>query len=325
MSFPKPDSVTPSTQKRYVIVARRLLAKIKLRYPNPSADQIVEDLISRKPTITKATFRQYKAALCFFFTYMIETSQSTTSQNRVLLTMALDRLKSTTSDGCLRRSARTSAKKSRTISVPDFGLICSYLANRQNQATATHLLSAVTVLWLSGIRPCELLDLKPESLSRGTVRLTILSAKTTNGRGLGSVRTLDLSGLDDGEVERVLAWPAFAKQLSATAKDPIGHISQYFGRVVRRILSPRKKYPSFYSFRHQVTGNLKAGGQSLSQIAAILGHASDATSGRHYLRKQGGRTDTKITADPALVKGVRARAKSFATSTTPQHSEPLSP
>lgn len=317
MSFSKPTSVTSSTKKRYTDVMRRLITQLKLRHPDISdaayANQIVDDLIAKKPAVARATFRQYKAAVRFVFSYIIDTKRDTSPESCAIWNAALERLEHTTSSECLRRSTRTSARKSRTISRDDFELICGHLAARQKLDTAVQLYSAITVLWLSGVRPSELIGLKVDLLEPGSIRLTVPSAKTTNGRGLGAVRTLYLSGLEPQEQERVLTWPHFAMQLVAQTKNPISRLSQYFGRAVRRIFGSRNKYPSLYSFRHQVTGNMKAAGHTASQIAAVLGHASDATSSRHYLRKQGGRVGAQIAADPALVKQVRTCAKSFQT------------
>lgn len=51
---------------------------------------------------------------------------------------------------------------------------------------------------------------------------------------------------------------------------------------VRRCWTRRAQYPTLYSLRHQFSSNLKIAGYSRGEIAALMGHGSDATAGFHY-------------------------------------------
>src|SRR3546814_3593759 len=68
-------------------------------------------------------------------------------------------------------------------------------------------------------------------------------------------------------------------------------VSEYLHDIVRQVLKPGggpvKTWPTLYSLRHQLLADAK---RTLTQpeVAAIAGHASDATAGQHYGRRRSG-------------------------------------
>jgi integrase len=79
--------------------------------------------------------------------------------------------------------------------------------------------------------------------------------------------------------------------------------------ATRACFGKRKRYPTLYSLRHQFAANAKACGLTKAEIAALMGHASEDTAGRHYARRTTGHTGLNARPLPAFVKIVRPSIK----------------
>lgn len=315
MSFPKPTSITAATCNRYATIWLRLMAQAQRRHPDVQGVAIVartvDDLIESKPTISRSTFRQYKAASLHV---LVSLTQQPHLVDRIptAILSAIDRLAATSSEGCMRKSQRTSARKAKRLPSRDVEAIERNILERCHRSVlALPTLGVMTVLRLTGARPCELLNLTAQGPAPGILDVTIRNAKATNGRGLGEDRTIHLRGLSEAEVAIVRDWPKVMEALAASYAPEvvIAKIGKYFSRAARRALGRRSKYPSLYSFRHQLSSDAKAAGLPSEEIAALMGHASDVTAMRHYGRRISGQGGIKAHANPSSIGKVRRKAK----------------
>lgn len=162
----------------------------------------------------------------------------------------------------------------------------------------------------TGLRPCEWRSARIHQWA-----LVVQNAKATNGRSHGATRTVDLSGMD--AATRALV-SSFLDRVHAL--DGRGFRSMYNGvreliRVTgRRVFSGRKQFPTLYSARHCFAARAKAT-HSKAGVAALMGHASEQTAGRHYAPSRHARGGRPLEIDPAPqdVEAVRraSAARSF--------------
>ncbi|MCK1620820.1 hypothetical protein IVA96_30485 [Bradyrhizobium sp. 159] len=90
-------------------------------------------------------------------------------------------------------------------------------------------------------------------------------------------------------------------------------------RVTKKLFGRRSKHPTLSSVRHAAAARFKATYvetatneeeklHGLAVVAALLGHASDATATSHYARAHGGGSSFPVPApDPAEVARIRQR------------------
>ena len=264
-------------------------------------------------------FRQYKAAVLHILTSLTKRP-SVADRIPPTILSAIDQLEATSSDGCMRKSDRTSARKAKRLPRQDFEAIERDIRKKAHLSVlALPTLSAMTVLRLTGARPCELLSIEARSPAPGTIDVTIRNAKATNGRGLGEARSFQLRDVAEDEVAIVCGWPSTLDELVTryAAKSPVADISKYFSRAARRALGKRRKYPTLYSLRHQFASDAKAAGLLPEEIAALMGHASDVTAIRHYGRRTSGQAGIKAYANPNSINKVRRKAKQFPSGNSP--------
>ena len=318
MSFPKPqEEISPATRKEYGIQFRRLLARFRLRHPDMRGPQVslglAEFLIECKSDLSWSSFRKYRAALRMALTALIDR-RADDSLMIDSIQAALCKLDRERSGGSVKKSKMTSAKKQKKISARDHALIISELgrsSGRSKFAEPTH--SAAVILRLTGIRPSELAGLAISIVSHDAVNLDVVSAKTTQGRGLALVRRLYLKDLEPVEVAAITSWSECLRQYPdpEDIKWLIGRLATYYKDTAKRALGSRTNYPCLYTYRHQVSADLKAAGFSRAEVSAVMGHANDVTAGRHYARRQSGHGSVKVSPDPELVDKVRQTARSF--------------
>jgi integrase/recombinase XerD len=142
----------------------------------------------------------------------------------------------------------------------------------------------IALLWRTGLRISEALDLKPSDIAaaKGTVSVA-------NGKG-GRHRVV---GIDDEALAIVERWLDVRRGLGVNGKQPVfctlkgGRLS---GQQVRAMLGRRaakagiERRVNPHAFRHTLTAEWVEEGKSLQAIQQQLGHASlDGTA--HYVQK----------------------------------------
>ena len=124
---------------------------------------------------------------------------------------------------------------------------------------------------------------------------------------------LDL-GWEQGEVNDVLAMLEMLEGYRAAGVDHAElqlRLGDYMKYATRRCFGKRGKYPSLYSLRHQFSADAKGSGFTKAEVAALLGHGSDATAGTHYARGVSGESAVRVAPVASQVLSVRAKAKTF--------------
>ena len=111
--------------------------------------------------------------------------------------------------------------------------------------------------------------------------LVVQNAKATNGRAHSEERTLMIS--DVRELHNI---GALCLQLTSTDfEKKRRHVARAIRRHAKRLWPSAEKLPSLYSARHGFSAEAKAV-YSKEEVAALMGHASTNTAGRHYARRR---------------------------------------
>jgi integrase len=215
---------------------------------------------------------------------------------------------------------RTSRAKLKSATYAEFRKIIADFAHRSRlpgglDRTDTVLSIMVKVGPFLGLRPCEWL--------RATIvghKLHVVNAKNGNGRALGEVRAICLSGLPLKIVTLVSHLIEQVPLLFAEAGNDwrkiLGRLGERLARVCARIGLRRW---SLYTTRHVAIANWKRGGLSAAEIAALTGHSSTRTARQHYASGRHGWTAEFACArpDPDIVAAIVAH-------NTPAKNEPIS-
>jgi integrase len=304
------------THRQYAIKAKTVCSQAAKTYGHTSPFSVpptivVEHLISRKPTIAKNTWYQYKNALRYHFQSLIteETDRVLTEELQTAITI----LGTTTAAGALKYGTKTSSGKQKGIKKADFMTLVSYLNNHVGK----HLYARSLLTWLQagrlvGLRPSEWASAFIDNSTHDPL-LMVSNAKTTHGRGNGESRSLNLKGLDAEE----LSWiqdmldmiNGYRSEMTFSSLQT--RIGDYMKFVTRKCFGHRNTYPTLYSLRHQFSANAKFSGATRAEIAAMMGHGSDATAGTHYAKRRSGDSTVNVKPEPTEVRRVRQKAKTF--------------
>lgn len=311
-----PDRI-PKTEKNYAIKARGLCSQAARVYGYMSPNTVpittvVEYVISRKPTYSRNTWKQYRNALRFHALQMIEIHYEKVVIEEALA--AIHMLDQETSEGCMKTGTRTSALKQKTFKKADFDKLIAYL----QQHVGKHRYARTLTLWLrasrlTGLRPAEWENVNLIQIN-SIPALLVENAKATNDRANGTERTLLLDGMTEEELgviqDMIEMLVGYETEVSFGNLQKL--LGDYMNRATRKCFGKRKKYPALYSCRHQFSADAKYSGLSKAEVAALLGQASDETAGIHYARKSSGESVVKTTPLASEVRAVRKCSKAFA-------------
>ena len=185
-----------------------------------------------------------------------------------------------------RKFPRGAQKKAKSLSAVDrIAIIDALLANE------TSAYAVAASLWfmsgsLTGLRPCEWQNASITTENR----LHLLNAKVSNGRSFGTARTQDLKFLSESDLA-VIREHLDNVQKSITSGS--GYKSFYNGcrDILRRTSSSiwpgRLRHPSLYTARHIFAADAKSTFPK-EMVAALLGHGSIESAGRHYAHARTG-------------------------------------
>ncbi len=194
---------------------------------------------------------------------------------------------------------RLAQKKQKSLPASDLLALDRDIAARRTRY------ADVARLWLwagvlTGLRPGEW---RETALSADGLTLIVRNAKHSNGRANGSHRHLHLDAMSPDERAAI----ARMVDLSA-ATDNFTRLYHRVRKIVResakRCWPQRLRRPSLYSARHQWAANAKRV-YSKRVVAALAGHASEATAGIHYARRQKGEPANLPQAEPQDLERVR--------------------
>lgn len=166
----------------------------------------------------------------------------------------------------------------------------------------------ITLLWRTGLRVSEALDLRPHHVDMGTQRVLVL-----NGKG-GKTRTV---GIDMGGLFALQPWLFERAMLGVHAMAPLfcsvqrpGVGNRLYSAYVRHKLHeygaaagvPKRVHP--HGFRHSIACSLIQEDFGLTDVQAQLGHSSPATTAI-YLRGLGADKAFAKVAERAWPGGAR--------------------
>ena len=155
----------------------------------------------------------------------------------------------------------------------------------------------VALMWATGCRPAEIERGVTVRRVQGGIEIEIPGAKVTDTKGQPRRKIL-IDAKSPAGLHLGMALGANAEiEMSRKAK----RIGNDFADIRRRT---GLAAVSAYSFRHQVSSDLKAAGVDKNGIAQVLGHASERTQGR-YGKPSRGRAGGGIIIDAIASREVR--------------------
>jgi hypothetical protein len=220
------------------------------------------------------------------------------------------------------KALKTAQQKSTRFVGDDAALICER-AKRARTANGPILADWLLAGEATGLRPVEWLDAQLTALRDGEFRwrLRVRNAKRNAARAHGEFRTLRWRALDAqtlGAINRTIevARAAVRERRFTRLQNTLQALMR---RITKKLFPRRRRRPTMYTPRHVFAARCKAffippraslseRAAGLAKIAALLGHASDATATDHYARP--GKEDRTghppvPTPDPAEVARVK--------------------
>jgi hypothetical protein len=237
------------------------------------------------PTITRATWKLYRAALA----YVANTHSTELSNYYRTLPSELSQPK----PKARTKNRRTSSLRQRGITQAQLKNILAYF--QQRPPTPARTLAAALLKWgiATGLRPIEWAQSRVTEID-GRIALVVQNAKNSHGRSIGPTRTLYLSQFTTEQIEAIRALTDHAARHSKEQWRHLYASAQQALNRAHKALHPKSRNatrPTLYSARHQCVLNMRAAGYPPDVIAAAVGHVSPQTATRNYGRRRNtGRT-----------------------------------
>jgi hypothetical protein len=290
---------SPKTLEQYLHRGRLLLDRY--RRENDLVDhpdevdpvQVVHWLLSLKPGFKAGTWRLYRQAA-----YAVLEGQPHAETERALALIDDDFVEETAeNDGTPPKPGgrKTSALKEKKLPLDHLNRIRSYLRYHTRSKVAPVLLDWLDAGLATGLRPIEwrATDLEERELDDGRrlAWLYVLSAKHSNGRSNGVVRTLDLTPLSEETLAAVRRMSRRGLQWFEAGKfDSMqSQCAQLLYTICERLFHKEgakdPRYYSLYSCRHQFIANAKAT-MSPEEVSALVGHGVTRTAAESYGKRR---------------------------------------
>jgi len=307
-------SVSQSTIDAYTKRANQLFSRYVRESNLPGGTDIsgislvywVNWALSLKSAVRPSTWRQYRQSLLHCLSGMV--SEDAGEAIALLATDIRERSVDAYAGRRTRQIAasedaavnpeeprrKTSSLKEKRFPKHDFDRIRIWLRTHSRSRRARALSHWLQAGLLTGLRPSEwravYLDVVPDerTIHGRRVRLYVLNAKATNGRGPGdTIRTLDLSHFSDKEIFAVRQMADLGRLWSSEDRFKLeqAECAKLLTNVVRRLWPGRKYRYSLYSCRHQAIANWKSV-MSRERVAALAGHGSIVTAAENYARRR---------------------------------------
>ncbi len=225
------------------------------------------------------TWSKYRCSIKYIADVFFEKNKLTQEQKEMTYRL-LDKI-----EGGDRKKLepRTSSHKKKSFSIKEIKQLEEHLENNK------YKWGKPTLYWvkasiLIGLRPVEW---KSVELDLNNKVIIVRNAKNTNGRTFGDFRHLNISHLNNEELNIIIKHVQFTKEM--LNKDNWNRYyeacSNFIKYITRKIWPNRERQPTLYSARHQFSANMKASGCTKNEIAALMGHGSDETATQHYGKK----------------------------------------
>jgi hypothetical protein len=248
--------------------------------------QFIPWLIDQKPRWSSATWWSRKAAvLC-----ALRSAQDERADDPEI-PIARAALEHVSSEGADKSTRRTSARKAKKFPPEDRRRIFAALELGRS-ARARDLIDIIHAGCATGLRPVEWRDAQVVEPDCGyCFKLVVVNAKSENGRGHGPTRTLRWTSLSIETREATLRTIATAASFESDAdyKQYRTRLQELLHYHSQRIWPNRELHYALYSCRHEAMAVAKRY-YSREEVAALFGHATDASCVRNYPRKTGGQS-----------------------------------
>jgi integrase len=288
----------------------------------PTLERFVDWLIeSKRPTLCASSWRQIRAATVFG----LELKAAGNPGLRETINVAIARLKCTRPAKRRNPFPRTSQQKAKRFLPGDLDRI-SHSALAGRAPTAPDLAAFLDASSASGLRPSEwpTAVFRQSNVVGFAWELIVRNGKVDGIRAHGETRTLRWVTLTDEIVSAITGWITQARQAEndGTYRTLCATMQALMRRLTKSLFPGRHKRPTLYTPRHEAAARWKAcyvdsattfeaRMHGLAVVAALLGHASDATATAHYGRPhQGERGSSRFPVpapDAAEVARVRRR------------------
>jgi len=250
--------------------------------------------------LRKDCWRQYRASFIFYGEVLFKSKKISEKE----LNQIKEILRKTSGGDNKLLPSQTSSSKKKSISDDDLKELDLALAQSKNKwsnATRLWLRSGI----LTGLRPIEWSTAELIYYNGDTI-LKVKNAKATNGRSFGEYRHLNLSHMNEKEIEMI------TQNLNTAKKFYKNNMwDQYYqgcSNILRytfnKKFKSRRKRISLYSTRHQFSANMKASNCTKQEVAALMGHANDETAQSHYGKKRVGKNIVKPKISKKEIKKV---------------------
>ncbi|MCS4088676.1 hypothetical protein [Rhizobium sp. BK176] len=291
------------TQQQYVDRGNQLLARYRRERGIIQDDLLSLDtvefadwVLSLKPTLKATTWRPYKQSAKAVLATLPEADQAMAILDADTSESGSEPERKPTKEkkkGGREMIRRTSALKAKSISKPDFDRIVNYLrflsSSKYGHTLADWLVAGIA----TGLRPGEWMATSleisedPDAPKGRYVWLYVLNAKSTNGRGNGQARTVDLSNVRDETVEAIKRMCDRGREwlVRGTYGDMQGQCAQLLYNTAERMFPGRKLSIALYTTRHQFLANAKSY-HPPEAVSAMAGHGVDNTAMENYGKKR---------------------------------------
>jgi hypothetical protein len=307
----------PKTERDYLKRTRRIAeTENKKAGRTLTPVELVRAVMQRE--LEPSSIRQVRAAMSFTMTEAAKLQP----ENAASLNTAIALLRTWRSQKDTAAEPQTSQCKQKSGVEDDLSRIChAVLATTSEYAKP--LVAALNSGTLTGLRFVEWPTAKfgPSTVPGYNWELIVANGKYSNGRAHGEMRTLRWEFLPPHLVSQMKFWIAVAKAAKAqgrydTLNDTLGSLLH---DVTQELFPRRLLRPTLSSVRHAATARFKQAYvttatteeqklQGLAMVAALLGHASDATATTHYARADHGDSRFPVPVpDPAEVARIRRR------------------
>ncbi|MBB4366764.1 type II secretory pathway component PulJ [Bradyrhizobium sp. CIR18] len=245
-----------------------------------------------------ASIRQYRAALTFTMNEGVRLRPEHAADLNAAITLLSGwRSRGSTAD------LRTSQWKKKADVADDLVRIRHH-ALATTSENADKLVAALDCGELTGARFVEwpTAIFGPSTTEGYAWELVLTNGKNSNGRTHGETRTLRWTELPDHLVSQLQFWITVAKTAASEERfDTLQDTLESLMRRTTKALFPRRtetEHPTLSSVRHAAAARFKAAYvatantqeeklRGLAMVAALLGHASDASATAHYARADG--------------------------------------
>jgi len=297
-------SITNDTSAQYDRRAKLLLKKYRKEiiavidkseidsFENVDIVDFIVWLMSFKLVLKAASWRQYRRSVYYALTGLpAEGAEAALSMLDNDIAAVEGRSGSDTDGG----ERKTSANKAKFFKIADRDMIFEHLrfnvVRKNDPSVLRHWLMAGIAV---GLRPLEWRTTSVETFidsetGKTKIWLFVMNAKTTNMRGNGLMRTIDISELSDEYIYAISRISDLGREWSTkgTYKKNQKANETMLRALCTKVFPRRNRSYCLYSCRHQFIANMKTI-YSPEEVAALAGHSVTETAIENYGKKVSG-------------------------------------